>query len=296
MPRSPLIFALILTAFVITASGANAQVRGVDPSSAEGEARRQEYLKYLDRIRKKDIPTEPLVLGDAEFLPQLSVNLLKEGGKYTTEGGLGSLELGATVTCAKIVQIIDDNSMLVGIDNGQEKSGDPRYTVLVMCKVPTKGMTDGQAGYLTKFLGTKDVTVTGTTKYKTEGGGTRTVFVLEPYTRPKKADTPTAKPTQAAPDPPKKADTSAAKPTTAPDVSTLRDKVIGTRAVVEYVMEKEKVTTEERAFVYEYANYGLEKAVRLLKGLDEKKMAGFIAREEVQAWKEAEAAYQKALK
>jgi hypothetical protein len=152
-----------------------------------------------------------------------------------------------------------------------------------MCKFPTKGLTDGQSGFLSKFLGTEEVTVTGTTKYKAEGGGTRTVFVLEPYTRPKKAE----------PSSPKQTPAPGGKTATV-DLSTLRDKVIGTHAVVDYVMGKEKLSLEEIAFVNEYANYGMEKATKLLKGLDEKKMVAFVSREEVQAWKEAEATYQNA--
>jgi hypothetical protein len=110
------------------------------------------------------------VAEEKEPLPLL-VTKIKVGQDYATDGG------GAN-TWGKIVQVIDDNNMLIGIDNG----GNPRdrYSVIVLCKFPTKGLTDGQTGFLAKFLGTSHVTVSGTTRYKTVDGGTRTVFVLEP--------------------------------------------------------------------------------------------------------------------
>lgn len=266
----------------LTLPSASGQIRGVEKGSAE-EADR--IRKYLDNLPKKTTPPEPLVVGDKEFLPQLSAKSLKEGGKYATSSGLGGLDLGFTNTWAQVVQVIDDNSMLVGIDNGADGSGVLRYEVVVMCKFPTKGITDGKKDYLGEVLGTKEVAITGTTKYKTTGGGTRTVFVMEPYTRPKKADVVV---------PVVKAPSSGSRPARV-DVSSLRDRVIGAHAVVDYLMEKEKLTLEEKAYVNEYANYGLQKSAHLLKGLDEKKIAAFVAREEVKAWKEAEDTYQKAL-
>jgi hypothetical protein len=112
-------------------------------------------------------------------LPQLSAKALKVGQNYQTDGGTGDAKHIAN-TWAKIIQIVDDDNMLIGIDNGADDKGGPRYSTVVMCKFPTKDLTDDQKGFLADFVKTEQVTVSGTTRYKTVGGGTKTVFVLEP--------------------------------------------------------------------------------------------------------------------
>lgn len=114
-------------------------------------------------------------------LPPLRVTRLKAEASYMTDGGADDGIRQQANTWGIILQIIDDDNMLVGIDNGAgNPGGNPRYSVTVWCKFPTKGMTDGKTGFLANILGTNKVTVTGTTRYKTSAGASRTVFVLAP--------------------------------------------------------------------------------------------------------------------
>ncbi len=69
---------------------------------------------------------------------QLSVRTLKVGQSYQTDGGTGDVK-HIKNTWAKIIQIVDDDSMLIAIGNGADENGGDRYPVLVMCKFPTKG-------------------------------------------------------------------------------------------------------------------------------------------------------------
>lgn len=82
---------------------------------------------------------------------------------------------------AKVQQVIDANSMLVGIEDARTNSG--RYTTWIMVKCPTAGITDGKfwrGGQWKDLADTNVWEVTGTTTYKTLTG-TKTVFVVEPY-------------------------------------------------------------------------------------------------------------------
>jgi hypothetical protein len=124
------------------------------------------------------------VVAQEKALPQLSVTKIKVGESYKTDGGLPN-GAESNNTWGKILQVIDDDSMLVGIDNGRQ-GNNPRYFVTVWCKFSTKGLTDGKTDFLAKILGTSQVTASGTTRYKTGAGDTRTVFVLEPYGKAKK--------------------------------------------------------------------------------------------------------------
>ncbi len=131
-----------------------------------------------------------VMLSDAragEGLPPLKVTAIRAGQSYITDGD-------GTNTWGKILQVIDDSNMLVGIDNGgTNPGGRPRYSVTVWCKFRTKGLTDGKTDFLANILGTMKVTASGTTKYKTAAGGTRTIFVLEPAKQPAKGkDLPAA--------------------------------------------------------------------------------------------------------
>ena len=80
---------------------------------------------------------------------------------------------------AKVMQVVDDKSMLVGLEDAHTNNG--RYSTWVMLKVPTTGITDGafwRGGQWKDFAGAEVFAVTGTTTYKTVDGGTKTVFVL----------------------------------------------------------------------------------------------------------------------
>lgn len=112
---------------------------------------------------------------------QLSVEKLKVGESYKTDGGLPNNSESLN-TWGQILQVIDDENMLVGIDNGRA-ANNPRYYVTVWCRIPTNGLTDGKTDFLSKILGTSQVKVTGTKKYDTAGGATKTVFVIEPITQ-----------------------------------------------------------------------------------------------------------------
>lgn len=105
--------------------------------------------------------------------PVFRVLSIKVGEDYVTDGD-------GTNTWAKILQIIDGENMLLGVDNG---GTNPRYSVVVWCKFSTKGLAEGRTGFLNGILATNRVTISGTIRYKTKTGGARTVFVLEPTTR-----------------------------------------------------------------------------------------------------------------
>ncbi len=104
---------------------------------------------------------------------ELSATGLKEGARGTP-----------TWIDAKVMQVIDDGQMLVGIEDA--RTGDGRYSTWVMVKCPTKGITDGKfwrGGSWEKVTGSNVLNVTGTTTYKTAIGGTKTVFVVEPMSK-----------------------------------------------------------------------------------------------------------------
>jgi hypothetical protein len=115
-------------------------------------------------------------------LPQLIVGKMKIGESYKTDGGNQDNNAVHIMgnTWGKILQIVDNDNMLIGIDNGEEYSGGPRFATIVWCKFSTKGLTDGKKGFFAELISTDEVRVSGTTRYKTTSGGTRTVFVLEP--------------------------------------------------------------------------------------------------------------------
>lgn len=110
----------------------------------------------------------------AQVAPSCPVTELKVGEPYHLEN--------PGRTYAKVIQVLDDGNMLVGIDNGPAlPGGEPRYSVVVWVKAPTKGITDGKKCDLSDLIGYDRIKVTGTKKYKLASGGTRTVFVVEAY-------------------------------------------------------------------------------------------------------------------
>jgi hypothetical protein len=86
-----------------------------------------------------------------------------------------------------VEQVIDDGKMLARITFNKLFRGtatDESAWVMMKCK--TTGITDGKrfgSWELDKVLGTAFVKVTGTTTYRTAGGSTKTVFVVEPMYR-----------------------------------------------------------------------------------------------------------------
>ncbi len=141
-------------AFALPAS-THAQVKAVTVGSAEAAAKLQEYR---DRMQANPLPPRGTLV-----LSTLAV------------GQQGRVER----ISAKVLQVLDDRAMLVGLEDAVGNRG--RYDTIVMVHCPTAGITDG------KFFGTgwRDMTgsatakVTGTTAYNT-ALGSKTVFVLEP--------------------------------------------------------------------------------------------------------------------
>ena len=106
---------------------------------------------------------------DAGGLPDIPADKLKVGSSYSVLG----------VAWGKVLEVIDDDDMVLGIDNGAAK-GKARYRTVVWCKgFKAAGKADDQTGYLHLLLGANQVKVTGTAKWKAPGGATKTVFVLE---------------------------------------------------------------------------------------------------------------------
>ena len=86
---------------------------------------------------------------------------------------------------AKVMQVIDQGQMLVGIDDARTNNG--LYATWIMVKCPTKGIVDGKfwrGGQWKEVTGSEVLIVSGTTTYKTVTGGTKTVFVLAPMFPP----------------------------------------------------------------------------------------------------------------
>jgi len=100
------------------------------------------------------------------------------------ELSVAGLKVGAkgfpTHIDAKVMQVVDEKSMLVGIEDS--RNGNGKYTTWVMVKAPTTGIVDGEfwrGAQWKEMTGIDVLVVTGTTTYKATGGGTKTVFVLE---------------------------------------------------------------------------------------------------------------------
>ena len=169
----------VLAMTVMAVALSNGATRGQPPLKLTPEQQR-----LLDKQRDDAAAAKPT---DGE----LSVAGLKVGAKGFP-----------THIDAKVMQVIDKNSMLVGIED--DRNGDGKYRVWVLVKAPTTGIVDGEGwrgGQWGDTVGAGELSVTGTTTYKTVGGGTKTVFVLEvvkPVAAPKPANpmqpAPPAKP------------------------------------------------------------------------------------------------------
>lgn len=70
------------------------------------------------------------------------------------------------------------------------------------------------------------------------------------------------------------------------DTQGVRDRAVAARAVVEYVMTKEKMDEDEKKLVRMYATSGVKKL-----GARSPELAKFLDREEVREWMKAEKAY-----
>lgn len=149
---------------VVLASGTSyGQLRGTQAGSADA----------LQRIAEQ----RALMNAQRQVSGQLSVSGLKVGAKGVP-----------TFVDAKVMQVIDENNMLIGIEDSRVGRG--RYTKWVMLKCPTKGITDGQfwrGGGWKEVTGSSALSVTRTTTYVTAIGATKTVLVLEPMSK-KEAD------------------------------------------------------------------------------------------------------------
>jgi hypothetical protein len=87
--------------------------------------------------------------------------------------------------------------MLVGLEDAV--GGNARYDTIVMVKCPTAGHTNGQfIGPLHQLLMPVGfMWVSGTTTYKTAGGGTNTVFVIEVMSKEDRGPAPPPPPPSA---------------------------------------------------------------------------------------------------
>ncbi|QDV49440.1 hypothetical protein [Gimesia fumaroli] len=151
---------LLAAVLVVLASGTSyGQIRGVQAGSADALQRLAEHRALMNAQRQ--------VSG------QLSVSGLKVGAKGVP-----------TFIDAKVMQVIDEKNMLVGIEDSRVGKG--RYSTWVMLKCPTQGITDGQfwrGGGWKDVAGSSALSVTGTTTYVTAIGATKTVLVLEPMSK-----------------------------------------------------------------------------------------------------------------
>ncbi|MFO0824479.1 MAG: hypothetical protein U0792_15405 [Gemmataceae bacterium] len=111
-------------------------------------------------------------------------------GELTADNLILNAKGRPTFLDAKVMRIIDNNSMLVGLENGRTNAG--RYSTWVILKAPTTGIVDGKCwsgeGQWKEVMGSDVLKVTGTTTI-----GTKTVFVLEPFALKPKANLADAK-------------------------------------------------------------------------------------------------------
>ena len=145
-------------AVVLLSSVGYGQVPAVEAGSAEAAQRLEEHRRRAAAQRAE------------------SGELLVTGLKVGARGIPRHID-------AKVMQVIDENQMLVGIEDS--RTGKGRYGIWVMLKCSTKGVTDGKfwrGGQWKDVAGSEGLSVTDTTTYTTAGGGTKTVFVVEPMT------------------------------------------------------------------------------------------------------------------
>ena len=151
---------LLAAVLAVLASGTSyGQIRGTQAGSADA----------LQRIAEQ----RALMNAQRQVSGQLSVSGLTVGAKGVP-----------TFVDAKVMQVIDENKMLIGIEDSRVGRG--RYTTWVMLKCPTKGITDGQfwrGGGWKDITGAIALSVTSTTTYTTAIGATKTVFVIEPMSK-----------------------------------------------------------------------------------------------------------------
>jgi hypothetical protein len=163
--------ALTATMLVLSmaSTAALAQVRGTDANSAEA----------LSRIAAQRAKLAPAAVGE------LTVTGLKKGAKGRPER-----------IDAKVMQVIDEGQMLVGIEDA--RTGGGRFSTWIMLKCPTDEIVDGKhwrGGQWKAVTGSDVLEVLGTTTYKTAGGSTKTVFVVGPVvaSKPEAQEKPTDK-------------------------------------------------------------------------------------------------------
>ena len=104
----------------------------------------------------------------------------KAPGELAVELAVGAHGIPTNID-AKVIQVIDKESMLVGLEDSRTNKGN--YSKWVLVKASTAGIVDGAMwrGWedWKRVTGSQVLSVTGTAKCKTPDGGTRTVFVLE---------------------------------------------------------------------------------------------------------------------
>lgn len=158
MPKHKQKVALFI-ALLFMSTTCQGQVR---PSKAGSPDELQQIADYRTQLAAQQVA-----------LGELSVSGLQDGARGRP-----------TWIDAKVMQVIDDNRMLVGIEDS--RTGTSRYSIWVMVKAPTKGITDGKfwrGGEWRGITGSDILKVNGTTTYNTAAGGTKTVFVIEPVTK-----------------------------------------------------------------------------------------------------------------
>jgi hypothetical protein len=78
---------------------------------------------------------------------------------------------------AKVMQVVDKDKLIVSVEDAKLADG---YRKWIILKVPTKGISVGDTWQTwDKLLGKNPLVVTGTTKYQTTDGGTKTVPGVE---------------------------------------------------------------------------------------------------------------------
>jgi hypothetical protein len=254
----------ILLAFIL-AEPCAAQVRATKAGSAEAQ---QKIADYRDQIAAGTPKA-----GD------LSVAGLRVGAEGTPR-----------FIDAKVMQVIDDKQMLVGVEDA--RTGNGRYGTWIMVKCSTAGIADGKfwrGAQWKEVTGSDDLKVTGTTTYTTQSGGTKTVFVVVPAN----ASTPPAPP------PARAGVTAPARVANHPRLDAaayqkVRDEVIAAGAVAKYYMGKEGLSEADKKFVNEYVN-AHQGRLPSVNGLSEQ-LQKVLQSEEVKNWVKAEIQYQTALK
>ena len=145
------------------------------------------FIVFIMHLKVTDAQIKAVEADSVEARQQMQdqrerLNILKSNYGTFSVGQLKVGHWGVPANLdAKVIQVIDDNQMIVGIED--DRTGSGAYKTWVIIKCATKDIVDGKfwrSEDWEEIVGTKAMKVTGTKQYATAIGGTNTVYVVEP--------------------------------------------------------------------------------------------------------------------